>query len=81
MSILLDMYKVGFALTTFKRDSSMPTKQIDDWTHANKVCRHTLLSVLSNYLFDVYYSYKEAKIFGILLFSNTLLKTSLDKGS
>jgi len=27
----------------------------------NKVCRHTLLSALSNDLFDVYCSYKEAK--------------------
>jgi len=31
------------------------------WIHANKVCRHTLLSALSNDLFDVYCSYKEAK--------------------
>uniref|UniRef100_A0A0R0HJF1 Uncharacterized protein n=1 Tax=Glycine max TaxID=3847 RepID=A0A0R0HJF1_SOYBN len=28
---------------------------------ANKVCRHTLLSALSNDLFDVYCSYKESK--------------------
>ncbi|XP_060964774.1 uncharacterized protein LOC133033727 [Cannabis sativa] len=34
---------------------------VDAWTHANKVCRHTILSTLSNDLFDVYCSYKEAK--------------------
>ena len=52
---------IVFALTTSKSDSSTPPKQIDDWTHANKVCRHTLLSALSNNLFKVYWSYKEAK--------------------
>jgi len=55
------MYEVAFALTTSKPDSSMSAKQIDVWTHSNKVCRHTLLSALSNDLFDVYCSYKEAK--------------------
>jgi len=55
------MYEVAFALTTSKPDPSTVVKQIDAWIHANKVCRHTLLNVLSNYLFDVYYSYKEAK--------------------
>ncbi|OIT19105.1 hypothetical protein A4A49_62088, partial [Nicotiana attenuata] len=29
--------------------------------HANKVCRHTIISTLSNELLDVYVSYKEAK--------------------
>ena len=61
MSTLLDMYEVAFALTTSKPDSSTVAKQVDDWIHANKVCRHTLLSVLSNDLFDVYASYKNAK--------------------
>jgi len=55
------MYEVTFALTTSKPDSSMSAKQVDAQTHANKVCCHTLLSVLSNDLFDVYFSYKEAK--------------------
>jgi len=36
-------------------------KQIDVWAHASNVCRHTLLGVLSNDLFNVYYFYKEAK--------------------
>ena len=61
MSTLLDIYEVAFALTTSIPDSSTIAKQIDNWIHANKVCRHTLFSVLSNNLFDVYASYKEAK--------------------
>jgi len=54
MSTLLDMYEVAFALTTSKPDSRTNVKQVDDWIHANKVCRHTLLNALSNDLFDVY---------------------------
>jgi len=48
------------ALSTSKPDKSN-AKQAEDWTYENKVCRHTLLSALSNDLFDVYCSYKEAK--------------------
>ena len=55
------MYGVALALTTSKPDLTTVAKQVDDWIHANKVCRHTLLSVLSNDLFDVYASYKNAK--------------------
>ena len=55
------MYGVAHALTTAKLDSTTAAKQVDDWIHANKVCRHTLLSVLSNDLFDVYASYKNEK--------------------
>jgi len=55
------MYEVAFALTTSKTYPSMIAKQIDAWIHANKVCRHTLLSASSNDLFNVYCSYKEAK--------------------
>jgi len=61
VSTLLDMYEVALALTTSKPDSTTTAKQVDDWIHANKVCRDTLLSVLSNDLFDVYASYKNAK--------------------
>ena len=32
------------------------------WAHANKVCRHTILTTLSNELFDIYCAYKEAKV-------------------
>jgi len=55
------MYGVATALTSSKPNSNIPSKQVKDWIHANKVCRHTLLSALSNDLFDVYCSYKEAK--------------------
>jgi hypothetical protein len=41
--------------------STAPQNIIDKWAQANKVCRHTILSTLSNDLFDVYCSYKEAK--------------------
>jgi len=61
VSTLLDMYGVAYALMTSKPDTSSSAKQIEDWIHANKVCRHTMLSALSNDLFDVYCSYKEAK--------------------
>ena len=62
MSNLLDMYEVVTTLLTSKPDkSSTPTKKIEDWTNANKVCWHTLLSVLSNYMFNVYCKYKEVK--------------------
>jgi len=56
------MYGVATTLSTSKPDeSSTPAKQIEDWTHANKVCQHTLLNALSNDFFDVYCSYKESK--------------------
>ena len=55
------MYGVPLVLTTSKPDSTTIAKQVDDWIHANKICRHTLLSVLSNDLFDVFTSYKNAK--------------------
>jgi len=61
VSTLLDMYGVAFAFTTSKPDPSTTAKQIDAWIHANKVCRHALLNALSNDMFDVYCSYKEAK--------------------
>ena len=32
------------------------------WAYTNKVCRHTILTTLSNELFDVYCVYKEAKV-------------------
>jgi len=55
------MYGATLALTTSKPDSTTVVKQVDDWIYANKVCRHTLLSVLSNDLYDVYAFYKNAK--------------------
>ena len=32
------------------------------WTHANEVCRHTILTTLFDELFDVYCAYKEANV-------------------
>src|SRR3954470_23478113 len=51
---ILDMHGVASALSELKPESSATQKVIDQWTHANKVCRHTILSTLSNDLFDVY---------------------------
>ena len=58
---LLDMHGVVFALSTPKPNAAAETNQLQQWIQANKVCRHTLLSALSNDLFDVYCSYKESK--------------------
>jgi len=55
------MYEVAFALTYSKPDSTITSKQVEDLIYANNVCRHTLLSALSNDLFDVYCSYKEVE--------------------
>jgi len=38
VSTLLDMYGVAIALTSSKPNSNIPSKQIEDWIHANKVC-------------------------------------------
>jgi len=61
VSTLLNLYGVASTLTTSKSNTNSPAKQIEDWIHTNKVCRHTRLSILSNDLFDVYCFYKEAK--------------------
>ena len=60
---VLDMHGVADALTEPKPDSSAELKKLENLTSSNKVCRHTILSTLSNKLFDVYYSYKEANKF------------------
>ena len=53
---ILDMHGVAWLLTT---ENALPNSE--QWTYANKVCRHTILTTLSNELFDVYCAYKEAK--------------------
>jgi hypothetical protein len=58
---ILDMYSVANALTESKPASTPTEKVTEKWTHANRVCRCRILSTLSNDLFDVYCSYKEAK--------------------
>ena len=65
----LDIIGLAFALTDEKPkptegmepNSDIFTKNLQNWEHANKVCRHIILSTLSNELFDVYCSYKEAR--------------------
>ena len=50
------MHGVAWLLST---ENMFPN--IEAWTHTNKVCQHTILTTLSNELFDVYCAYKEAK--------------------
>ncbi|KAI9075178.1 hypothetical protein K1719_042909 [Acacia pycnantha] len=71
---VLDMHGVATAL-----DEPLPTPESDQaakdaWTYANKVCRHTLISTLSNDLFDVYCVYKEAQKIWESLIRNTLVE-------
>ena len=53
----LDIYGVAWLLFT---KNTLPNSKA--WTHENKVCRHTILTTLSNELFNVYCAYKEAKV-------------------
>ncbi|KAG4958682.1 hypothetical protein JHK87_035315 [Glycine soja] len=55
------MHGVVFALSTPKPDVADDASQLQQWVQVNKVCRHNLLSALSNDLFDVYCSYTESK--------------------
>jgi len=48
---VLDIYEVAWVLTNPKTNDNAIA-----WTHGNKVCRHFILSTLSNELFDVYCS-------------------------
>ncbi|XP_071940012.1 uncharacterized protein [Coffea arabica] len=58
---LLDIHGVAYALTESQPSATADAKSQEAWQYANKVCRHTILQTLSNELFDVYYSSKEAK--------------------
>ena len=53
----LDLHNIAFVLTDPK-----PTNDDDllKWEKANRICRHTILSTLSNELFDVYYPIQSA---------------------
>ena len=53
----LDMHGVAWLLSVENMHVNTKT-----WAHANKVCRHTILTTSFNKLFDVYYPYKEAKV-------------------
>ncbi|EOY31268.1 Gag-pol polyprotein-like protein [Theobroma cacao] len=55
---IFDVHGVAFALIDSKPDD---VKMLKPWMHANKVCRHIIISTLSNELFDVYSPYKKAK--------------------
>ncbi|XP_031271630.1 uncharacterized protein LOC116130020 [Pistacia vera] len=59
--LILDMFGVAATLTYPKPGSSTDPKHLEIWTHADKVCRHTISSTLANDLFDIYCPYKEAK--------------------
>ena len=48
---VLDMHGVAYALTSLKPAADDP--EYESWAYANKVCRHTVISILSNDLFDV----------------------------
>ena len=49
----------GITWLLFAANTSINTKAS---MHANKVSHHTILTILSNELFDVYCAYKEAKV-------------------
>ena len=53
----LDVTGYAFAITDPKPDKE---KELQNWEKANKICRHIILSTLSNALFDVYCPYKTA---------------------
>jgi len=53
---VLDMYGVVWVLTDSKTSDNA-----EAWTHEHKVYRHSILSTLSNHLFNVYCNYKKAK--------------------
>ena len=54
------MHGVVATLTNCKPSSTVDPKEAEAWAYAYKVCRHIIISTLSNDLFDVYCIYKEA---------------------
>ncbi|XP_071928182.1 uncharacterized protein [Coffea arabica] len=58
---LLDIHGVAYALTESQPSATADAKTQEAWQYANKIYRHTILQTLSNELFDVYCSSKEAK--------------------
>ncbi|XP_059274673.1 uncharacterized protein LOC132029414 [Lycium ferocissimum] len=58
---LIDVHGVAHALLEPQPSADADNKLQESWQYANKVCRHTILQTLSNELFDVYCSCKEAK--------------------
>nr|XP_009587827.1 uncharacterized protein LOC104085489 [Nicotiana tomentosiformis] len=58
---LLDIHGVAHALLHPQPSPNTDNKIVESWQYANKVCHHAILQTISNELFDVYCSYKEAK--------------------
>nr|XP_016495334.1 PREDICTED: uncharacterized protein LOC107814434 [Nicotiana tabacum] len=58
---LLDVHGVAHVLLHPQPSADTDNKIVKSWQYANKVCCHTILQTISNKLFDVYCSYKEAK--------------------
>ncbi|KAL5754394.1 hypothetical protein ACOSP7_022614 [Xanthoceras sorbifolium] len=57
----LDVLNFAKHLTKSKpKEGSDYAESLEAWNKGNKVCRHTILSTLSNELYDVYYPYKTA---------------------
>ena len=48
-------------LTDYKPLSVANLKEVEARAYVNKVCKHIIICTLSNDLFDVYYTYKEAR--------------------
>ena len=65
----LDMHGVAWLLST-----KNTLLNFEAWTYANKVCRHTILTTLSNELFDVYRAYKEPKVIWELMLRKYVAK-------
>ena len=57
----LDIHGVAYALTHTQLAPTIDAKLQESWQYANKICRHTILQMLSNELFHVHSSCKEAK--------------------
>lgn len=71
------MHGITSALNDAKPSSLANPKQIEDWTYANEVCRHIIISMLSNDLFDACCLYKDAKE----IWDSTIMKyTAEDAG-
>lgn len=58
---ILDMHGVTVALIDQKLAKTDPKQVEHGHTPIRLICRHTIISTLSDELFDVYCSYKEAK--------------------
>ncbi|XP_070028701.1 uncharacterized protein [Nicotiana sylvestris] len=58
---MFDIHGVTHALLHPQSSADTDNKIVESWQHTNKVCRHTILQTISNELFDMYCSYKEAK--------------------